>query len=84
MYKRISITLPESLGVLVENEVKQTHFKSRSELVVKAIKHFFGLDMAINKEALKKYGHIYESLQNEDKLIAKDMMSVAANSLPEK
>ncbi len=81
MFERIAITLPKELEKVVERKRKELNL-NRSELFRKAVESFLGLEDNYEKKALQKYGPVYETMQKEDRKLAKEMMTLAKKSLP--
>ena len=81
MYNRIAITLPEDLVKRLEKERKEINF-SRSAFLKKAIETFLGIGSRVDNRLIKKYGPIYESLNEENKKISDEMMSSAFETIP--
>ena len=81
MLERITITLPKSIENVVERKRKELGF-NRSELFRKAIESFLGLKDKSEEKALRKYGPIYEALEEEDRKTSQEMMKLAKRTLP--
>ena len=81
MFERIAITLPKDLKKVIERTRKELSL-NRSELFRKAIESFLGLEDKSEKMALRKYGPIYEALEEEDRKLSKEMMKGAKKTLP--
>lgn len=81
MVERITITLPKDTEEAVERKSKEFGF-NRSELIRKAVELFLGLGDKSEEKAIRKYGPIYEALQEEDRKLAKEMMASAEKTLP--
>ncbi len=81
MFERIAITLPKDLKKVIERKRKELSL-NRSELFRKAIESFLGLEDKSEKMALRKYGPIYEALEEEDGKLSKEMMKGAKKTLP--
>ena len=48
----------------------------------KAVESFLGLKDKAKQKALRKYGAIYEALQEEDRKISEEMMKLSRKTLP--
>ena len=81
MVERITITLPKDTEEAVERKSKELGF-NRSELIRKAVESFLGLDEKSEEKAIRKYGPIYEALQEEDRKLTKEVMASAKKTLP--
>lgn len=77
MYKRIAVSLPDSLLKLIERERKETCL-NRSELIRKSIESFFGLNSKIDQRLVEKYGSVYDALNQENIEIANEMIDSSA------
>ena len=82
MHKKIAITLPADLLGRLEKERGKTHL-NRSAYFVEAVKCFMGIDSSVDDKLDKKYEAIYKELNKENKTIAKEMMSIASETIPE-
>ncbi len=81
MFERITITLPKHTEQAVEKKSRELGC-NRSELIRKAIASFLGLEDKSEEMAVRKYGPIYEALQQEDRKLTEEMMRSARKSLP--
>ena len=81
MVERITITLPKNTEEAIEKKSKELGF-NRSELIRKAVESFLGLHDKSEEKAIRKYGPIYEALQEEALKLAKEMMASAKKTLP--
>ncbi len=81
MFERITITLPKQTEQAVEKKSRELGC-NRSELIRKAIESFLGLEGKSEEMAVRKYGPIYEALQEEDRKLVERMMTLAKKTLP--
>lgn len=81
MHKKIAVTLPADLLSRMERERRAVKL-NRSAFVAKSIALFLGIDTPVDQKWIKKYGPIYKALGEEDKMLSKEMMSIAKKTIP--
>lgn len=79
--ERVAITLPRELERIVEKKRKEIGV-SRSEFFRKALKAFLGVESQREKQAVEKYGPIYEALNTENAKISKEMITGCIENVP--
>jgi metal-responsive CopG/Arc/MetJ family transcriptional regulator len=77
---KIAITLPSQLLQTVERKRKVVE-KSRSEFFRLALESFLGFSNDVDKGVVKKYKAAYEAVEQEDRQINHEMLSIARKTI---